>query len=127
MALLGTASAQETGPAPSPPASQASAPAGAPAAVHVVAASALGACFRRQPAYPRAALREEQEGQTLVAFTVTAAGDIEQPALVRSSGYPLLDQAALAHLNKCIAAFVPQRDAPLPPGRYALPMVWRLE
>lgn len=125
-ALAGHVSAQEQALAATAGASQEATPTGA-AAARMVAASPLGACFRRQPAYPVTALRNEQEGQTVVAFTVAAAGQIQNPGLVRSSGHQILDQAALAHLNQCIASVSTQPDDPLPPGRYALPMVWRIE
>ncbi|WP_442909573.1 TonB family protein [Hydrogenophaga sp.] len=125
-ALAGHASAQGQASAPTADASQAATPTGA-AAARMVAASPLGACFRRQPAYPVAALRDEQEGQTVVAFTVAAAGPIQNPGLLRSSGHQTLDRAALAHLNQCIASVSTQAEDPLPPGRYALPMVWRIE
>ncbi|WP_082585622.1 TonB family protein [Hydrogenophaga sp. Root209] len=125
-ALAGHASAQGQTTAPTAGASQEATPTGA-AAARRVAASRLGACFRLQPAYPVAALRNEQEGQTVVAFTVAAAGQIQNPGLLRSSGHLILDHAALAHLNQCIASVSTQPDDALPPGRYALPMVWRIE
>jgi bla regulator protein blaR1 len=113
--LLGPVSAQEVAaPAASSPA-------------QVVAASPLGTCFRRQPAYPIQALRKGQQGSTQVAFSITPAGEFQDPAILRSSGHPALDYAALAHLNKCIAASGAKSDEPLPSGRYALPMVWRIE
>ena len=93
----------------------------------VVASSALGACFRRPPQYPAAALRDEQQGSTTVLFEVSARGVAERPSVVRSSRFPLLDEAALNHMKKCIASTAKETDGTLPPGRYALPLVWRIE
>lgn len=121
--LAGHALAQDPASPPTPSASQAA----GEIAARLVDASPLGACFRRQPAYPPQALRNEQQARTLVVFTVTPAGAIQAAGLLRSSGHRLLDEAALGHLDKCIAASAPPSGDPLPPGRYALPMVWRIE
>jgi TonB family protein len=93
----------------------------------VFASSALGACFRRPPQYPAAALRDDQQGTTLVSFEVSASGVAEGPAVRRSSQFALLDEAALNHMEKCIQSTARETDGTLPPGRYALPMTWRLE
>lgn len=92
-----------------------------------VVASPLGACFRSPPPYPRVAQREGQQGLTLLSFDVNASGIAERPAVVRSSGFALLDKAALEHLAFCLSHTAAQDQGPLPPGRYAVPMVWRLE
>ena len=89
--------------------------------------SPLGACFRRPPAYPAVALRNEQTGRSIVAFTVTESGAIENPLLLRTSGFTVLDQAAFAHLVKCIALFPPDHKPKLPVGTYVLPLLWRIE
>ena len=49
-----------------------------------------------EPSYPLAALRRRQEGLVLLAVTVTAQGRAKGVALKQSSGFPLLDEAALA-------------------------------
>jgi TonB family protein len=92
-----------------------------------VAASALGACFRRPPPYPAAAERNEQEGRTVVSFEVSASGVAERPAVMRSSQFSLLDEAALNHMKDCLKTTANETSGTLPPGRYALPMVWRLD
>jgi bla regulator protein BlaR1 len=91
------------------------------------AESPLGACFREPPAYPRTALRNEQEGRTVLAFTVLESGEVGPASLVRSSGHTALDDAALAHLGKCIAAAPSPPGDSMPAGRYVLPMLWRIE
>jgi protein TonB len=49
--------------------------------------------------YPPEADRRKQEGRVLVRFTIARDGRILDPAIVRSSGYPLLDAAALRMLR----------------------------
>jgi len=47
-------------------------------------------------AYPRAALRAHVQGTVLLTVRIGTAGQIETVALARSSGFPQLDEAALA-------------------------------
>ncbi len=56
--------------------------------------------------YPKSAERRRQQGRALVAFTVTANGQVSGIRLVGGSGYGVLDEEALALL---------QRASPLPP------------
>jgi TonB family protein len=120
--------AQQAAPIAAPPAQAASV---APDVVRhnarVVAESPLGTCFTRPPAYPTVALRSAQSGLSLVVFTVSESGSIESPALLRSSGHAVLDRAALGHLVKCIAEVPLDSQPKLPVGRYALPLLWRIE
>src|SRR5258706_6110183 len=51
------------------------------------------ACGQRN--YPESASRLREEGTTIVAFTVTADGHVENPSVVESIGHDDLDQAAL--------------------------------
>lgn len=111
---------------PSPTGSQALAPNTTSHAARV-SQSLVGQCFRRPPEYPAESLRSGQEGRSLVAFNVTEEGDIADPALYRSSSHKLLDQAAIAHLNACIASFEKSGNPLLPTGLYVLPLVWRIE
>jgi TonB family protein len=46
-------------------------------------------------AYPRVALRNRQEGTVVVRLLVLPSGEIGDVSLVKSSGYPQLDAAAL--------------------------------
>ena len=45
--------------------------------------------------YPEAAQRMQEEGTTVVAFTVTADGEVQNPTVVQSSGHQDLDEASL--------------------------------
>jgi TonB family protein len=93
----------------------------------IVTSSALGTCFSRPPQYPAAALRDDQQGKTIVSFEVSTAGVAERPAVLRSSQFALLDEAALNHLKKCLKTTANETDGTLPPGLYALPLIWQLE
>lgn len=52
--------------------------------------------IRRDFSYPRAAVRAEMEGRVLVDVTLDASGTIIKVALGKSSGFDILDRAALA-------------------------------
>src|SRR5688500_5566724 len=98
--LLTTAAGAQSGSTQSsPPTPGAAAPASVRAATvedaRVVASSALGACFRTPPQYPDAALRDDQQGTTVVSFEVSASGVAERRGVLRSSQFALLDEAAL--------------------------------
>lgn len=45
--------------------------------------------------YPRDAIRDREEGTVAVAFTILPDGRTTNPSVVTSSGFPLLDRAAL--------------------------------
>jgi protein TonB len=130
-ALLFTAAAVAQGdtPPPSAPAPAASAASPRPATaedVKVVSDSPLGACIRRPPAYPETALRNDQQGRTVLSFEVSAGGVAGQTAVRRSSQHAVLDAAALHHLQQCITGSAAVTDGTLPPGRYVLPWEWRI-
>jgi protein TonB len=59
------------------------------------------------PVYPLAARRRGQEGTAIVRAQVLHSGDCAQAALLHSSGYALLDHAALAAVKQW--RFVPAR------------------
>jgi protein TonB len=46
------------------------------------------------PPYPPSALRRRQEGQVLLAVTVSAQGRAERVTVKKTSGFPILDEAA---------------------------------
>lgn len=126
--LVGLTRAQDAAPPASAASSptQAAAPAGA-ASARSMAQSTLGACVRKPPSYPVEARRQGLQGQTVVGFVVGADGRPEAAALLRSSGHAVLDRAAVRHLARCIDGHVAAEAERLPPGRYALPLDWRLE
>jgi TonB family protein len=61
--------------------------------------------------YPRIARRRGMEGRPIVAFTLDKNGRLLQAALAQTSGYQLLDQAALEAVQQ--AAPYPEIPAPL--------------
>ena len=65
-----------------------------------------------EPPYPAAARRRHQEGLVLISVRVTAQGRAEKVAVTQSSGYPLLDEAALNAVRDW--EFVPARIGAIP-------------
>jgi len=54
------------------------------------------AIFTPQPAYPALAQRRGQEGRVRIEFTVEPSGRLADVRVVQSSGFALLDEAAVA-------------------------------
>ncbi len=73
--------------------------------------------------YPEPALRSGLEGKLILEFTVLGNGDLGGIRLIRSSGFPILDQEAL----RAVKAAAPFH--PIPPwiGRTRLPIVASFE
>lgn len=95
-------------PTPRPPAAPAQAPAASPRALALFEGQVRQA-VQRAVAYPMAARVARQTGRTQVGFTLNA-GRVGAVRVLRSSGFPMLDQAALAAV----------RDARYPPPPAAL-------
>jgi TonB family protein len=128
VASAGAASAQEGTDVPQAARIEAATPGPATSEANViVGASSLGTCFRRAPVYPPDALRAEMSGRSLVSFVIRADGRPDSPKLHRSSGYSLLDEAALRHLEGCLTSFVYDESEVLPSGLFILPLSWRIE
>jgi TonB family protein len=97
------------------------------AAAHPLAATPLGQCLRRLPAYPFAALSAGMQGRSVVSFVVLPDGKAQEPSLLRTSGHSFLDHAAVAHVRRCLVQYPGSDENPLPAGHFALPVVWRIE
>lgn len=54
-----------------------------------------------KPEWPKEALRKEQTGTVTLAFLIDADGSIGDSKVTRSSGFPLLDEAAINGLRRC--------------------------
>jgi TonB family protein len=69
--------------------------------------------------YPVLARRRGIEGKVVVAFTITKQGEVKEAVITRSSGFALLDKAALNSVRKA---------APFPylPDRIVVPIVYKL-
>ncbi|HED33668.1 MAG TPA: energy transducer TonB [Gammaproteobacteria bacterium] len=50
--------------------------------------------------YPKAAQRKNRQGSVILAFTINSDGEIENIHINKSSGYNILDNAAIKALNK---------------------------
>jgi len=59
----------------------------------------FGTCAK--PAWPREALRNEQEGTVTLAFLIGIDGTVRGSKVTKSSGFPLLDLAAQDAISKC--------------------------
>jgi protein TonB len=72
--------------------------------------------------YPRLARRRGWEGEVRLSFRVSVSGAITAIRVSRSSGYPILDRAAVAALQQ-----IPHiRPAPRAPAELELPITYRL-
>ncbi|OFA05522.1 TonB family protein [Duganella sp. HH101] len=54
-----------------------------------------------KPVWPKEALRKEQTGTVTLAFLIGTDGNVADAKITRSSGFPLLDDAAVAGLRSC--------------------------
>lgn len=72
----------------------------------------LVAWLNRYKDYPPEAKKRKQQGTVVLAFSIDRAGEVLAARIHTSSGYPLLDRAALAMLD---------RAAPLPPMPDSMP------
>lgn len=59
--------------------------------------------------YPRIAIKRNWQGKVLLSLRVTASGKIENIQLSTSSGYDILDRAAIKSLSKI--EFVPEMES----------------
>ncbi|MCI0483779.1 MAG: energy transducer TonB [candidate division NC10 bacterium] len=75
--------------------------------------------IERAKQYPPEARRQGMEGTTEVEFQVAKDGSVKEVMVVRSSGFPILDQASVETIK---------RAGPLPfvPGTIRLPITYRL-
>ncbi len=120
-APLGKAPPPETVPASSP----SPAPAAAGAATKAVPPRPAPQAHNPKPHYPRLARRRGMEGRVLLAVAVDAHGRVTEVTVLESSGYRLLDRAALEAVRRW--TFVPaRRDGVAVPGRLTLPIRFRL-
>ncbi len=86
----------------------------------------IRALIAAQQYYPIRARRRQLEGTVTVGFTLTRAGRLEDLAVVRSSGHPSLDRAALNAVRK-VAGFPPfPAGLDHPRWRFELPMRYAL-
>ena len=83
-----------------------------------------GSCAN--PVYPAQSLRDEQTGTVDMAFLVDVTGNVIESKIMRSSGFNVLNEAALSALSKC--KFVRIDHAPIQkPTWTSWTHVWSLE
>lgn len=100
------------------------APAAAPRQAKVDALPELRQSIR--PDYPRAARLRGEQGDVTVEIDVSAAGTVADVRVVGSSGFPLLDEAAVAAVRP--ARFTPAKSAGAPvPSAARLTLTFRLK
>lgn len=54
-----------------------------------------------KPEYPRAALQAGQQGTVRIKFSIGADAKLIEATVIKSSGFPILDDAAVAGLSSC--------------------------
>jgi protein TonB len=79
-----------------------------------------------KPTYPRSALLEGDEGIVRLRMEIGADGHLLSSAVVQSSGYPVLDKAALNALNKCTFEAAVQDGTPVR-STFVTDYIWSLE
>jgi protein TonB len=98
-----------------------------PPVTHVVSkptqfnSSAMGGGTFPGPDYPGSARRNHLEGTVVVEFTVDSSGALTSVKLQKSSGHPVLDEAAVAVIKQR------WRFPPGSPGYYFKPFVFQME
>jgi TonB family protein len=90
------------------------------------ASGSLDACriqdlLRAHLIYPVSARRQNQTGQVVVAFNVTARGEIQNLEIFQTSGYWELDQAVVRAVRR-----LKRVPGPLCGERYTVPVVFKL-
>ncbi len=95
----------------------------APNAAPSASAKAAGKCSGA--VYPKAALRAEIQGKVELEFLIDIDGSVADSRVTKSSGFALLDTAAIEGLSKC--RFIPQlKDGTAIPAWLAVRYVFAL-
>jgi periplasmic protein TonB len=77
------------------------------------------------PEYPASAERDELEGTSLVAFLIGVDGRVKQSKVEKSSGYKVLDNAAISAFSRC--KYTPATaDGVAQEGWATIRYVWKL-
>ncbi len=79
-----------------------------------------------KPVYPRSAVLEGDEGTVRLRMEIGANGRLLSSAVVQSSGYPVLDKAALNALSKCTFEAAVQDGTPVR-STFVTDYIWSLE
>jgi bla regulator protein BlaR1 len=99
-------------------------PAGqAPPAPVIAAVADFTTCAK--PHYPMESLRHEQQGTVTLGFKIGEDGKVEDSNVKKSSGFPLLDEAAREAVAKCRFKPASQGGKPIP-AWMSMQYVWTL-
>lgn len=77
--------------------------------------------------YPDSARARNEEGRSIVQFVVNEKGEVVTPTVVRSSGFPLLDEEALRVVSLMPAWNPGEQKGQKVAVYYTLPITFRLE
>ena len=83
--------------------------------------------LQRHRRYPRSALRLRLQGEVEVKFSLSREGLLLHSAVVKSSGYALLDQAALELLQRAQPYPLPALEGGIDQLELSLPVAFQLE
>jgi periplasmic protein TonB len=114
-ALLSAASAQQTL-APDTTPSIASAP-----------QKTRKSCAPTPNDYPAASLRANEQGTTRLGFKVLASGELGSVTVLKSSGFPRLDHAAIGILKTCALPTKKDAEGNAVEASYSVVFAWRVE
>lgn len=79
-----------------------------------------------KPEWPKEALRKEQTGTVILGFLIGEEGNVIDAIVHQSSGFPLLDEAALNGIKRC--KFIPRKINNVSIGGWTrMQYVWVLE
>ena len=76
--------------------------------------------------YTRSLLRAELEGRVVIALLIDADGRIQRVRIDRTSGQPLLDEAALEQVSRFERVPPPPAELAWQPREIRLPIVYEL-
>lgn len=77
-----------------------------------------------QPQWPAEARRYEIEGATTIRFEIGVDGKVWHPIVIKSSGWRILDEAALNGIAQCV--FQPDLEAAHKRTAFPLQYLWKL-
>ena len=77
--------------------------------------------------YPDSARAHNEEGRSIVQFVVNEKGEVVTPTVVRSSGFPLLDEEALRVVSLMPAWNPGEQKGQKVAVYYTLPITFKLE
>jgi TonB family protein len=84
-------------------------------------------CAPTERDYPAASLRAGEQGTTRLAFKILPSGELDAVTVLRSSGFPRLDDAAMSILKSCVLPVKKDASGSPTDASYSVEFTWRLE